>query len=141
MKQETINLTNEDFANEIEMETPSQDTSNTQTQLKPKKESDTMNKTTKSEKTTKSTSAAEAIETLEKEVQPLITQKQYNILDFYVKECLRYVDLETSKQPTKKGKGASQEGEKTDVDLMLDQFKRLSNHLREEYIQRLEAGE
>lgn len=132
MSQNTINPTSKDFLDEFdethsdtsvqEVVEPLAATTKTQPKTKSKKECDTMNQT--NQPTTNS-----------------LTPKQFKLLDFYAKECLRYLELEETQSatPSKRGRGsAPQVPEKTGVDLILAQLKKVSEALREDYIQGLE---
>lgn len=88
-----------------------------------KKESDTMNQINQTQ------------QSIEK-----LSQKEVKLLEFYIEECLRYLELdEASTTAPRRGRGAVQPTEEKSPMLQrLSQLKKVSEKLRENYITNLE---
>lgn len=116
--EEEYDLTHSDSA-----QTESPSTPPTKQTKSKKKESDSMNQINQTQ------------QSIEK-----LSQKEVKLLEFYIEECLRYLELdEASATAPRRGRGAVQPTEEKSPMLQrLSQLKKVSEKLRENYITNLE---
>lgn len=66
-----------------------------------------------------------------------LTEKQFKVLQYLTKECCQYLELEEATTTNKRSRGAANQPKKSEMDEVFEQLMKVTNALREDYINNL----